>query len=229
MKILLERIRKSHEEDDEEMMSTNAIIATKIAHHEAENQPRGRGSHPGRAPNDPRQRDERADLRRLLAKGEKRGFPGMIGSINCMNWQWKNCLTGWAGEYSGRKRIPTIILEAVASYDSWIWHAFFGMSGSCNDLNVLAKSPLFDELIAGRAPHIQFQVNNRVHSLGYYLADGIFPRWATFVETIPHPRRPKDCVFAKAQEGYRKDVERCFDILQSYFGVFRGTARGWDK
>ncbi|XP_024196143.1 uncharacterized protein LOC112199345 [Rosa chinensis] len=104
----------------------------------------------------------------------------MIGSFDCMYWQWKNCPTGWAGEYSGRKRMPTIILEAVASYDTWIWHAFFGMPGSCNDLNVLAKSPLFDELTAGQATQIQFQVNNRIHNLGYYLADGIYPQWATF-------------------------------------------------
>ncbi|XP_004298374.1 PREDICTED: uncharacterized protein LOC101312148 [Fragaria vesca subsp. vesca] len=84
------------------------------------------------------------------------------------------------------------------------------MPGACNDLNVLAKSSLFDELTAGRAPKIQFQVNNIIHKLGYYLADGIYPRWATFVKTIPSPTRPKEITFAKAQEGYRKDVERCF-------------------
>ncbi|XP_024156815.1 uncharacterized protein LOC112164751 [Rosa chinensis] len=113
-----------------------------------------------------------ADLRRLLTKAERRGFPGMIGSIDCMHWQWKNCPTGWAREYSGRKHVPTIILEAVASYDTWIWHAFFGMPGSCNDLNVLSKSPLFDEVTTGRAPRVQFQANNRIHNLGYYHADG---------------------------------------------------------
>ena len=32
-----------------------------------------------------------ADLQRLLAVGEYRGFPGMIGSIDCMHWEWKNC------------------------------------------------------------------------------------------------------------------------------------------
>ncbi|GJZ61828.1 putative harbinger transposase-derived protein [Tanacetum coccineum] len=32
----------------------------------------------------------------------------------------------WAGQYAGRSGKPTIILEAVASYDLWIWHAFFG-------------------------------------------------------------------------------------------------------
>ncbi|XP_024178011.1 uncharacterized protein LOC112183931 [Rosa chinensis] len=103
------------------------------------------------------------------------------------------------------------------------------MPGACNDLNVLAKSPLFDELTACTAPLVQFQVNNRAHNLGYYLADGIYPRWATFLKTVRNPTRPKEIEFAKAQEGYRKDVERCFGILQSRFGIVRGAARGWHK
>ncbi|XP_024164066.1 uncharacterized protein LOC112171055 [Rosa chinensis] len=152
-----------------------------------------------------------ADLRRLFAKTERRELPNRLG---------------W--EYSGRKRVPTIILEAVASYDTWIFHAFFGMPGSCNDLNVLGKSPLFDELTAGRALQIQFQVNNRIHNLGYYLADGIYPTWPTFMKSIPRPTRPKDMKFSQAQEGYRKDVERCFGILQSRFSIVRGEEKTFD-
>src|SRR5438270_623559 len=26
--------------------------------------------------------------------------------------------------------------------DLWIWHAFFGMPGSCNDINILDRSPI---------------------------------------------------------------------------------------
>ena len=33
------------------------------------------------------------DLRRLLAISERRGFSGMLGSIDCMHWTWKNCPT----------------------------------------------------------------------------------------------------------------------------------------
>ena len=87
------------------------------------------------------------DMRRLLRKGEMRGFPGMIGSIDCMHWTWKNCPSAWQGAYGNRKGAKSIILEAVASFDTWIWHAFFGVPGAQNDLNVLAQSPVFDELL----------------------------------------------------------------------------------
>uniref|UniRef100_A0A0D3D0C2 Uncharacterized protein n=1 Tax=Brassica oleracea var. oleracea TaxID=109376 RepID=A0A0D3D0C2_BRAOL len=60
------------------------------------------------------------DLQRLLYSGEQRGFPGMNGSIDCMHWEWKNCPTAWKGMYSRGTGKPTIVLEAVASYDLWI-------------------------------------------------------------------------------------------------------------
>ncbi|XP_068344224.1 uncharacterized protein [Pyrus communis] len=43
------------------------------------------------------------DLERLLKNAEMRGFPGMIGSIDCMHWTWKNCSSAWQGAYRDRK------------------------------------------------------------------------------------------------------------------------------
>ncbi|XP_021804435.1 uncharacterized protein LOC110748791 [Prunus avium] len=77
------------------------------------------------------------DLQRVQQKAKSRGFPGMIVSIDYMHWQWKNCPTAWQGDYENRKGQKCIILEAVASFDTWVWHAFFGVAGSQNDLNVL--------------------------------------------------------------------------------------------
>jgi hypothetical protein len=92
------------------------------------------------------------DVELLLQEGERRGFPGMLGSIDCMHWEWKNCPIGWQGEHRGHIHKPTIILEAVAGPDLWIWHAFFGLPGSLNDINVLHRSPVFDDLASGNAP-----------------------------------------------------------------------------
>ena len=56
-----------------------------------------------------------ADLQRLLEVGEFRGFPGMIGSIDCMHWEWKNCPTAWKGQYSRGSGKPTIVLDDPGS------------------------------------------------------------------------------------------------------------------
>ncbi|XP_021731332.1 uncharacterized protein LOC110698242 [Chenopodium quinoa] len=98
-----------------------------------------------------------ADMERLLRIGEERGFPGMIGSIDCMHWEWKNCPHAWKGQYQGREGVATLILEAVADRDIWIWHSFFGMPGSCNDINVLHRSPVFEDVLEGRTPPVNFE------------------------------------------------------------------------
>jgi hypothetical protein len=93
------------------------------------------------------------DTQRLLSINEKRGFLGMLGSIDCMHWEWKNCPFAWQGQYSGHAEGCTVILEAVASQDLWIWHSFFfGMAGSHNDINVLQRSHVFGRLEEGNAP-----------------------------------------------------------------------------
>ncbi|XP_048618736.1 putative nuclease HARBI1 isoform X1 [Brassica napus] len=170
-----------------------------------------------------------ADLQRLLDVGEHRGFPGMIGSIDCMHWEWKNCPTAWKGQYSRGSGKPTIVLEAVASYDLWIWHAFFGPPGTLNDINVLDRSPVFDDIIKGQAPNVTFSVNGREYHMAYYLTDGIYPKWATFIQSIPLPQGPKAVLFAQRQEAVRKDVERAFGVLQARFAIVKNPALFWDK
>jgi hypothetical protein len=169
------------------------------------------------------------DTTRLLNIAECRGFPGMLGSIDCMHWKWKNCPTAHQGMYCGHVKDPTIILEAVASTDLWIWHAFFGLPGSNNDINVLHRSPLFDRLSNGEAPEVKYTINGHDYDIGYYLADGIYPTWSTFVKTKKAPTNAKDKNFAKAQEAQRKDVERAFGVLQARFAIVRGPARFWDE
>jgi hypothetical protein len=56
-----------------------------------------------------------SELETTLQVNEARDFPRMIGSIDCMHWEWSNCPTSWLGQYRGRKGKSTIILEAVAT------------------------------------------------------------------------------------------------------------------
>jgi hypothetical protein len=91
-----------------------------------------------------------------------------------------------------------MILEAVASHDLWIWHAFFGMPGSLNDINILRCSSLFDRLTSGMAPQLEYTVNGNKYTMGYYLADGIYPTWASFVKAFQNPQGNKKVHFTAA-------------------------------
>ncbi|KAK3230135.1 hypothetical protein Dsin_002016 [Dipteronia sinensis] len=77
------------------------------------------------------------------------------------------------GKYTSRSGSPTIILEAVVDYDMWIWHAYFGLPGKNNDINVLEASHLFANLAQGIAPPAHYVIQGKEYNMGYYLADGI--------------------------------------------------------
>ena len=68
-----------------------------------------------------------------------------------------------------------------------------------NDLNILDRSPVFDDIINGIAPEVNFYVNGTEYHLVYYLTDGIYPKWTTFIQSIRLPQGPKNSLFAKTQ------------------------------
>nr|GEX69447.1 hypothetical protein [Tanacetum cinerariifolium] len=78
-------------------------------------------------------------------------------------------------------------LDFVASQDLWILDAFFGVSGSNNDINILHQSSLFNDLKTGRAPEILFVANDVTYQWGYHVVDETYPESAALVKTIPEP------------------------------------------
>ncbi|GJX75209.1 ALP1-like protein isoform X1 [Tanacetum coccineum] len=110
-------------------------------------------------------------------------FLGMLGNIDCMHWEWKNCPVSWQGQYDAN-----------------------------NDINVLDNSSLFDDLLNDTTPVVPYVVNGVGYEKEYYLADGIYPQWATFVKYFTVANDAKHAYFKKRQEGARKDVERAFNF-----------------
>jgi len=166
------------------------------------------------------------DLKFLLEYNNRRGFPGMIGSIDCCAWRWEKCPSAHKGAYTGKKG-TAIMLEAVADHRTWIWHAFAGMPGSMNDINIVHASNCFDDIVSGRVYKTEFYLNGNTYRNPYYLADGIYPEWSIFVKTIPEPISSDRKLFAQLQESLRKDVERCFGILQGRFSILKQPSRYW--
>jgi hypothetical protein len=169
------------------------------------------------------------DLIKILAVSEEQGFPGMMGLLNCMHWVWKNCPVADQGQYAGKEKEPTIILEAVATHNLWIWHAFFGLPGTLNNISVLDRSSIFQQCQDGIGPKIQYTVNGNEYNLGYYLTDGIYPKYSMLIQSISQPHGIKKKYYAKMQEAYRKDVKRAFGVLQARYAIIKFAGRLWKE
>jgi len=161
------------------------------------------------------QRPTEEDLETILQLSEKSGFNGCLGSLDVMKWEWKNCPMAWRGSFkSGKDKYPTVCLEAIVDERLYFWHAFFGIPGSQNDINVLDQSDLFENLVDGTAPKVHFLVNHNVYAMGYYLTDGIYPPWYVLMQSISYPEGRKQQHYAKLHEAKRKEIERAFGVLQ---------------
>jgi hypothetical protein len=68
---------------------------------------------------------------------------------------------------------------------------YFGVVGSNNDVNMLNQLVLLTDVLKGEAPNVNIMANGHEYNQGYYLADGIYPRWPVFVKTIPFPQTLK--------------------------------------
>ncbi|GJX87864.1 ALP1-like protein isoform X1 [Tanacetum coccineum] len=108
---------------------------------------------------------------------EKHGLPGMLGSIDCMHWDWKNYPKSLHGQFKrSTNKYPTTYVRS--------------------------------------SPECPFVVNGHTYRKCYYLADGIYPAWSTFVKTFSVARDEKTLKFKRVQEAVRKDIERAFGVLQ---------------
>ena len=147
----------------------------------------------------------RADFEQQLAVNTARDFSNMFGSLDCIHYKWKIIRlhgreTLGIGRESGQLFKRLLLIKICT----------FGLPGSNNDLNVLDRSSLIHNMLTGEASDFTFEVNGKEYNRYYLLADGIYPQWSCFVQSIHKPGDEKRKNFAKRQEACRKDVERCF-------------------
>ncbi|XP_039130886.1 uncharacterized protein LOC120267278 [Dioscorea cayenensis subsp. rotundata] len=97
----------------------------------------------------------------------------------------------------------------------------YGLSADATDEYV--------KIAQGIVPPTHYIIQGKEYNMGYYLANNIYSKWSTIVQTIHEPRSWKKKYFAMKQESCKKDVECAFGVLQLRFAIVARPIRFWSK
>jgi hypothetical protein len=78
-----------------------------------------------------------SEIDQVTSLFEVAGFPGCIGSMDCVHIRWDKCPQGWRHGYRGRSGHPTIVFEAVCSHSKRILHVSGFHPGARNDMAIV--------------------------------------------------------------------------------------------
>ena len=78
--------------------------------------------------------------------------------------------------FKDREKKNSIISKAIEDQSLWIWHAFFGLPGGDNDINILDRSSLIANFLEGHCQDMNSEVNGHRYPHYYLLGDGINPQ-----------------------------------------------------
>ena len=165
------------------------------------------------------------ELKKEMEVNAKRGFPGMMGSIDCTHWKWRNCPIAWQGMYQDRNRNRSIVAEAIAGHDMYFFQAFVGLPGSLNDINIMNQTTMQKNYMNSIAIDHKYNIGGGEFVGAYFLADGIYPNFPYLVKSIPEPLTQREKNFATVQEACRKDVERAFGRLLAKWHILATAGR----
>ncbi|ETN00884.1 hypothetical protein PPTG_17768 [Phytophthora nicotianae INRA-310] len=130
-----------------------------------------------------------------------------------------------AGQHKGKKKKPTIALEAVADYDLRIWHYKFGSPGSLNDIFILEQSSLFDSTVRGEALQVTSTVNisRPARASGHYTIEQLIVHTSKLRNARAHARHRDDLIEHLWQ--LFKEIFQCTSIYATVMLVMSDSLR----
>ena len=175
------------------------------------------------------------ELARVESVYRQMGFPGCVGSIDCVHVAWEGCPALWRNHYKGAKGYPSIAYEVVCDHNLFILATTCGFSGTTNDKTISRYDLFVDEVKRG-AKYVdhEFQLMRRdgtwtTHRGGWLLCDGGYHRWRCMQCPTRHSSDADEIRFSRHIESVRKDIERTFGVLKGRFRILKMPVRFRDK
>ena len=96
-----------------------------------------------------------AEISRTLSVYDRLGFPGCIGSKDCVHIRWERCPVGDRFLHKGKEGYPTLAYEVTVDHISKIIAATKGFPGAKNDKTIVRFDDLFLSVDQGRSMRSQ--------------------------------------------------------------------------
>ena len=164
-----------------------------------------------------------AEIQRTLSVYERLGFPGCIGSTDCVHLRWERCPAGDRSLHKGKEGYPSISYEVTVDHTSKIIAATKGFPGAKNDKTIVRfdgfVSSIHDEELYQDVKYTLCKdTGEEFTEKGcYLLVDGGYHKWRCLQCPLKHSAIPKESLWSEWAESVRKDVECTFGSLKGRF------------
>lgn len=166
--------------------------------------------------------------KRVVGEYTARGFPGCIGSIDCVHIGWDKCPTQYTNLYTGKEGFPSIAYEVICTSRKFIQSVTVGHPGTRNDKHIVRTDDSVLQILYGNGwlNSKRWQCSGRdgitkTFRGVYLICDGGYHRWPCLVS--PYNKNDTSGTptpstrWSKNLESVRKDIEGVFGILKIRF------------
>jgi hypothetical protein len=163
------------------------------------------------------------------------GFPGCVGSTDCVHIRWECCPSMWSSVFkNGKHTYASIAYEMTVDHTKRFQATTIGHYGTTSDKTIVkfdgfVNTIRFDKMFTEAQFKILVADNRWITEKGVYLlVDGGYHKWRIMQCPIKHTVYEDRARWSEFAESVRKDVECSFGILKKRF-QFLKNAITWHR
>jgi hypothetical protein len=167
------------------------------------------------------------DLERVTAQYARMGFPGCVGSTDCVHFYWDRCPHNVRHLHQGKEGKPTVAYSLIADHSRRIRSLTVGHPGARNDKSISQYDRSIQDIRAKRLYQNEsfklYDAHGRqhVHVGLYLLCDGGYHKWRIMQCPNKHASEEYQLRFSQRLESVRKDAECTFGILKKRWRILK--------
>lgn len=171
------------------------------------------------------------EIRNNGAEYESAGFPGCLGSVDCVHMRCRNLAHNLKQTSTGKAKFPSRVFECVTNHRGQILACTRGFYGSVSDKSIVKFDGAMVAVRKGCYAKNEYAIYSRDGELlmvkgAYFICDNGYHKWPTMMEPTKDSNGDQDnFIWSEMNESLRKDVECLFGQMKQEFGILKYGSR----